>query len=170
MNVSLKSQFNHRSFFGPSRSLQGHMHELSLNDEISSKDEMISQANQIPVCITNRYEQSYNSGTNFRSGFKIASNYQRSTRNLISVSLEKSVDINNNRFLPSVMLVNARSLFNKINELEIIAKMQEIDVVCITETWLKEKIPNEAIDCIGMNLCRLDRTNGVGAWWNCSIY
>ena len=40
--------------------------------------------------------------------------------------------------------------------------MQEIDVVCITETWLKDKIPNEAIDCLGMNLCRLDRTNGAG--------
>ena len=123
---------------------------------------MIPQANQIPVWITNTHEHSHKSGTNFRSGFNIASSYQRSTRNLINVSLDKSVNINNNRSLPSVMLVNARSLFNKSNELEIVAKMQEIDVVCITETWLKDKIPNEAIDCLGMNLCRLDRTNEAG--------
>ena len=56
-------------------------------------------------------------------------------QNLISVSLEKSVtNSNNNRSLPSVMLVNARSLPNKINELEILVEMQEIDVVCVTET------------------------------------
>ena len=81
---------------------------------------------------------------------------------MINVSLDKSVNINNNRSLRSVMLVNARSLFNKSNELEIVAKMEEIDVVCITKTWLKNKIPNEAIDCLGMNLCRLDRANGAG--------
>ena len=138
------------------------MHELSLNDEMSSKDEMIPQANQIPVWITNRHEHSHKNGTNFRSGFDIASSYRRSTRNLINVSLDKSVNINNNRSLPSVMLVNARSLFKKSNELEVVAKMQEIDIVCITETWLKDKIPDEAIDCLGMNLCRLDRTSGAG--------
>ena len=138
------------------------MHELSLNDEMSSKDEMIPQANQIPVWITNRHEHSHKNGTNFRSGFDIASSYRRSTRNLINVSLDKSVNINNNRSLPSVMLVNARSLFKKSNELEVVAKMQEIDIVCITETWLEDKIPNEAIDCLGMNLCRLDRTSGAG--------
>ena len=33
---------------------------------------------------------------------------------------------------------------------------------CITETWLKDTIPDEAIDCLSMNLCRHDRVNGVG--------
>jgi exonuclease III len=59
-------------------------------------------------------------------------------------------------------LVNARSLPNKINELEILVEMQEIDIVCVTETWLKDKMPDEAIDCLGMNLCRHDRMNRVG--------
>ena len=86
----------------------------------------------------------------------------QSFRGLLVPYRDNYYNINNNRSLPSVMLANARSLFNKINELEIVAKMQEIDVVCITETWLKDQIPNEAIDCLGMNLCRLDRTNVAG--------
>jgi hypothetical protein len=139
------------------------MREVSLNDEISREDEMIPQLNQIPVWITNRCEQSYMSGTNFGLASNIASHSRASAHNLISVSLEKSVtNINNNRSLPSVMLVNARSLPNKINELEILVEMQEIDIVCVTETWLKDKMPDEAIDCLGMNLCRHDRTNGAG--------
>jgi exonuclease III len=60
------------------------------------------------------------------------------------------------------MLVNARSLPNKINEFEILVEMQEIDIVCVTETWLNDKMPDEAIDCLGMNLCSHDRTNGAG--------
>jgi hypothetical protein len=122
-------------FWGPSPTLPGQVREV-LNDEISREDEMIPQLNQIPVWITNRCEQSYMSGTNFRLAFNIASHSRASAHNLISFSLEKSVtNINNNRFLPSVMLpVNARSLPNKINELEILVEMQEIDIVCVTET------------------------------------
>ena len=46
--------------------------------------------------------------------------------------------------------------------MEIVAKMQETVVVCITETKLKDEVPNETIDCQGMKLCRLDRTNAAG--------
>jgi hypothetical protein len=56
------------------------------------------------------------------------------------------------------MSVNARSLPNKVNELEILVEMQGIDIVCVTETWLKDKMPDEAIDCLGMNLCRHDKS------------
>ena len=34
------------------------------------------------------------------------------------------------------------------------------DIVCLMETWLTDNIPNEAIDCLGMNLVRLDRKHG----------
>ena len=112
---------------------------------------MIPQVNQIPVWITNRCEQSYMTGTNFRSASNIASHSRASVKN-----------INNNRSLPSVMLVNARSLFNKINELEILVEMQEIDIVCVTETWLKDKMPGEAIGCLGIYADTIERTEQVG--------
>jgi hypothetical protein len=40
--------------------------------------------------------------------------------------------------------------------------MQETDIVCETETWLKDKILDETTNCLGMKLCRHDRTNGAG--------
>ena len=46
--------------------------------------------------------------------------------------------------LPNVMLLNARSCINKIGELEILVGNKDIDIVCITETWFKETIPDEA--------------------------
>ncbi len=51
---------------------------------------------------------------------------------------------------------------NAINELELLIKMKEADIVYITEIWLKDTIPDDAIDFLGMNLCRHDRVNGAG--------
>ncbi len=48
------------------------------------------------------------------------------------------------------------------NELQLLIKMQEADIVCIMETWLKDTIPDEEIDCLGTNLCIHDRVNGAG--------
>lgn len=84
--------------------------------------------------------------------------------NLVSVHVGTKVTQvhSSNRSLSTVMLVNARSLLNKINELQILVEMNNIDIVCITETLLSDKIPDEAIDGLSMNLCRLDRFNAVG--------
>ena len=55
-----------------------------------------------------------------------------------NVTPEKNVDTqannNYNKSLLSVMLVNARFRLNKINAFELLIKMQEADIVCITET------------------------------------
>jgi len=37
--------------------------------------------------------------------------------------------------LPTIMLVNAQSLCNKITELSVRLKSQKIEVLCITEMW-----------------------------------
>ena len=65
----------------PCPTLPGQMREVSLKDEISREDEMIPQLNQIPVWITNRCEQSYMSGTNFRLASNIASHSRASAHN-----------------------------------------------------------------------------------------
>ena len=64
--------------------------------------------------------------------------------------------------LPNVMVVNARSVYNKLNELKILVDNNNSDIVFLTETWLTDNIPDEAINCLGMNLVRLDRKNGTG--------
>ena len=64
--------------------------------------------------------------------------------------------------LSNVMVVNARSVYNKLNELEILVDNNNSDIVFLTETWLTDNIPDEAINCLGMNLVRLDRKHGTG--------
>ena len=62
---------------------------------------------------------------------------------------------------PNVMVVNARSVCNNLNELEILVDNNNSDIVFFTETWLTDNIPDEAINCLGMNLVRLDRKHGI---------
>lgn len=64
--------------------------------------------------------------------------------------------------LPSLFVTNARSLTNKIDELELITStqktIQDCCVMVITETWLKPAIPAEAIQLAGRVAHRADRT------------
>jgi hypothetical protein len=81
--------------------------------------------------------------------------------NLINIPLEKNNDKPKHaKPLPNVMLLNARSLINKIDELEIVVGKNDIDIVCISETWFKETVPDEAVTCSGMTLGRTYGTGG----------
>ena len=63
--------------------------------------------------------------------------------------------------LPNVMVVNTKSFYSKLNELEILVDNYS-DMVFLTETCLTDIIPDDAINCLGMNLVRLDRKHGIG--------
>ena len=56
------------------------------------------------------------------------------------------------------MLANIRSLVKKRDELANLVKAYNSSLVFITETWLCDKIPNEAIQLPGMTVIRKDRT------------
>ena len=62
--------------------------------------------------------------------------------------------------LPSLLLANARSLNNKMDEirLRIITKKMEWCVMIVTETWLDVNIPDSAVELEGRSLFRADRT------------
>ena len=60
------------------------------------------------------------------------------------------------------MLANTRSLVRKRDELANIVKEYNLSLVFITETWLCDKIPNEAIQLPGMTVIRKDRTISKG--------
>ena len=47
--------------------------------------------------------------------------------------------------MPNVLLSNARSLVNKINEQEIQIASHNSDVTVVTETWLEDQVPDEAV-------------------------
>ena len=68
--------------------------------------------------------------------------------------------------LPSLFITNARSLPNKIEELELTIStqknIQDCCVMVITETWLTPTIPAEAIKLAGRIAHRADRTSDSG--------
>jgi hypothetical protein len=57
---------------------------------------------------------------------------------------ETSQTVNNdfNVYLPSVLIANVKSLSGKVDELSVIANINDIDIICITETWLTYTIPD----------------------------
>ena len=59
-------------------------------------------------------------------------------------------------------MTNARSLIPKIDELEVVANVNEADIICITETWLTPDIPDSALSYLNFVLFRNDRTVSIG--------
>ena len=64
--------------------------------------------------------------------------------------------------MPRLLLTNVRSLIPKIDELEVVANVNEADIICITETWLTSDIPDSALSYSNFVLFRNDRTVSIG--------
>ena len=45
-----------------------------------------------------------------------------------------------------------------MDEFRLVISMQDIDVACLTETWLSEDIEDEIVNIHGYNIVRCDRT------------
>ena len=71
------------------------------------------------------------------------------------------------RTLANVLIVNSRSIVRKIDELEYYSNEYKIDIIIVTETWLSDNIPSEAVNISGYTLIRKDRVNGLGG--GCAI-
>ena len=55
------------------------------------------------------------------------------------------------------MYFNARSILNKLDELELYIKDENLDIVGVTETWLTEEILTSEVSIDGYTLVRRDR-------------
>ncbi|KAL3981341.1 KRAB domain-containing zinc finger protein [Sarotherodon galilaeus] len=63
--------------------------------------------------------------------------------------------------IPSLFLANVRSLDNKLDLLRIrmsvSEEMRNCSILCLTETWLRDNMPNSAFQIYGWQLFRADR-------------
>ena len=83
--------------------------------------------------------------------------------NLANIPILRPSRQNIKHTLPNILLFNARSLFNKIDELTIIINQQNADVIMVTETWLTDVIPDEALHIPDFNIVtRKDRPTRRG--------
>ena len=64
--------------------------------------------------------------------------------------------------IPSVLSTNVRSLRNKMDELQAVVDVNNPDIVCITESWLKPDIPDSTVRLSKYILFRRDRPTHAG--------
>jgi hypothetical protein len=74
---------------------------------------------------------------------------KKSLKNLAPVRIAK---------LPNFFLSNVRAICNKVDDLDLVLKMNEIDLAGITETWINSNILDSCVNIQGYNLVRNDRT------------
>ena len=67
-----------------------------------------------------------------------------------------------------VFYVNARSLINKMDEIQLYAYEIDPDIICVQETWATEKITNAELHINNYNIFRNDRKHKKGG--GCLIY
>ena len=76
-------------------------------------------------------------------------------RNLKSVPLSKWK-------IPIVINTNARSLIPKLDELKTLSENTGADIMCITETWCRENIPDCHLNLEPYTILRRDRQCSTG--------
>ena len=80
----------------------------------------------------------------------------RNENNLVKIKIKTSnydtkASIVTNYFVPSVLLSNTMSLTPKIDEVAFTMKNHHCDIAAITETWLKESIPDTIVNIEDIN-------------------
>ncbi len=81
--------------------------------------------------------------------------------NLIHVSVNPEVNSKtvscSSHFVPAILLSNTMSLAPKIDEIAVFLTSNHIDIAFFSETWLKESVPDDAINITNYQLFRRDR-------------
>jgi hypothetical protein len=67
-----------------------------------------------------------------------------------------------NKNLLKCRLINARSVINKIDDLRVIANTENLDIICITESWANNNVADAELSIPGYNITRNDRENKRG--------
>lgn len=74
-------------------------------------------------------------------------------KNCQNITCEISLKKNNLK----CVYMNARSICNKLSELELLIKIENPDIIAVNETWLSQKIENAEINFEGYTTVRQDR-------------
>ena len=64
--------------------------------------------------------------------------------------------------LPTLLNYNTRSIVHKIDEMTNLIDENEVDIACVTETWLSDEVPHCVTDIDGYTCERRDRVDRRG--------
>ena len=71
--------------------------------------------------------------------------------------LPPAVDVLDTIHFINCVLINARSIVNKLHDLDNLLSTSNLGLICITETWLNPSI-NDSLLCNGHNYSILEKT------------
>ena len=118
----------------------------------------------IPAICSRRCRDDLCASYNFRQTFGSARLARKPSYNLITIESQATVPkistvkpVASSQCVPSLFLSNVMSLAPKIDEVNSVVINANVDVVCITETWLQSHIPDSVVAINGYNLIRRDR-------------
>ena len=80
--------------------------------------------------------------------------------NMSTICKGSKSNIINKLHLPVFLLVNMRSMLSKLDELYAVINDNNVDVVCITESWIKPSVPDDILQISGYTCYRRDRQDG----------
>ncbi len=93
-------------------------------------------------------------------------------RHVNATTINDNDNLNRSSNLPAVFMTNAQSVNNKMDELEVILRQEQIDICVITETWFKPDMPSSQTDINGFSMfskSRDSRGGGVAIYVKNSI-
>ena len=61
-----------------------------------------------------------------------------------------------------MLSANVRGIAKKVDEIQQVAELNNVNAICITETWLSPNVPDSSVAIPGYNLFRKDRLNTTG--------
>ena len=90
--------------------------------------------------------------------------------NLVNIEINESIPAVQLHFnkrpqtydVPSILTTNVRAIGNKMDEIQLVAELNSMGVICVTETWLSSTVPDSNITIPDFNLFQKDRTDTSG--------
>ena len=67
------------------------------------------------------------------------------------------INQNPNSYIPAILSANVRAIATEVDEIQQIAELNSVGIICITETWLSANNPDSNVSIPGYNLFRQDR-------------
>ena len=64
--------------------------------------------------------------------------------------------------IPIVLSANVKGITKKVDEIQQIAELNNVSVICVTKTWLSSNVTHSTVAIPGYNLFRKDRVTTIG--------
>ena len=85
-------------------------------------------------------------------------------RYVVFSSTEGHADGNRSKNNLNIVHINASSLLNSFDKIKLLLRENDINVLCVSETWLDSYLPDRFIYVEGNNVFRTDAGQGGGTW------